>query len=382
MSLYDFLDNKPLYYTEIDYMRMPRIYEKIKQYFAVKKVIHVIGTNGKGTTGRFLATALVNRGFRVGHYTSPHILKFNERIWLDGYDVSTDILESSHQSLQALLTKQDLDSLSYFEYTTFLAMLVFDSCEYVVLEAGLGGEHDATAVFKKDLTLVTPISYDHEAFLGSDIKSIVNEKLNAIQNNAILATQNHQEVYDKAQDLKTKYQYNIYQLEDILSQEDRKNIALISEELSLVTYLEENLKLSIAALKFFSIAYEVGDFKNAKLFGRLTNITENIIVDVGHNPLAASSIFKALKGKKYILVYNTYKDKDYKKILTLLKPLVSIVEIISIDDERIETSDKLQSVLKDLEIKYTFFNKIDENQKYLVFGSFAVVEEFLRIYNG
>ena len=115
-----FLNNKPLFYDEIDYTRMPRVYEKIKNRLKIPKIIHLIGTNGKGTTGRFLATALHNLSFNVGHYTSPHILEFNERIWLNASCVSTDILNSAHQELLDILCKEDADALSYFEYTTFL----------------------------------------------------------------------------------------------------------------------------------------------------------------------------------------------------------------------------------------------------------------------
>lgn len=382
MSLYDYLSVKPLYYNEIDYSRMPRIHEKIKSHFSQQKIIHLVGTNGKGTTGRFLATALYNKGYKVGHYTSPHISKFNERIWLDGVDVTDVSLESAHKKLQNILNVADASSLSYFEYTTFLAMLVFTQCNFVVLEAGLGGEHDATAVFPKDLTLVTPISYDHEAFLGSSIKSIANEKLNAIQNNAIIAKQRYAEVYEKVQELKEEKKCKFFEIDDILLKEDIEKISSIAKELFLVEYLKENLKLSICALNFFKIDYEIKDFQNSKLFGRLSYISENIIVDVGHNPLAAQSILQALKGNKYTLIYNTYHDKEYKKILNILKPIILSVEIIKIKDERIESRDKLQKVLKDLKIKCHYFNKIDENKKYLVFGSFRVIEEFLEVYNG
>ncbi len=164
--LSEFLEKKPLYYDKIDYERMPRIYQKIKSALPTPKIIHLIGTNGKGTTGRFLASALLNKGLKVGHYTSPHILKFNERIWLNGADIADEILENTHNKLLVLLEKSDAERLSYFEYTTLLAMVAFAECEYVVLEAGLGGEYDATAVFPKELTLFTPIDFDHTAFLG------------------------------------------------------------------------------------------------------------------------------------------------------------------------------------------------------------------------
>jgi dihydrofolate synthase / folylpolyglutamate synthase len=196
-----FLDAKPLYYDKIDYTRMSRVYEKIKHHLKIPKVIHLIGTNGKGTTGRFLASALYSLGFTTGHYTSPHILDFNERIWLNGENSTNEDLEKAHQTLLTFLTKEDAENLSYFEYTTLLAMVVFEDLEYLVLEAGLGGEHDATAIFPKLLTLITTIDMDHQAFLGDTLQEITITKLNAIDKVAIIGTQVHTQVYELAQSL-------------------------------------------------------------------------------------------------------------------------------------------------------------------------------------
>ena len=381
MLLAEFLEKKPLYYTEIDYTRMPRVYEKIKTHFTPTKIVHIIGTNGKGTTGRFLAGALHNLGYKTAHYTSPHILKFNERIWLNGQNVSDETLESTHIKLQSILSKEDSQSLSYFEYTTFLAMLVFDGCEYIVLEAGLGGEYDATAVFPKTLTLVTPIAYDHESFLGTSIEAIATTKLNAIQNKAILGKQIIATVYDIAEKIAHSKGLDIYDVQDFIIQEDEEKIQIISKELSLVEYLQSNLRLSIACLNYLKISYSPENFHNTKLFGRMTQFRENIILDVGHNPLAASSLLQALKAQKYILIYNTYKDKEYKKILQILKPIVKSVAILEVPNQRIEAQESLQRTLTDLEIKYETFQSIQSEEKYLVFGSFSVVEEFLRVYS-
>ena len=380
MNLDKFLENKPLFYDEIDYQRFPKIFHSIKHHFKIPKIIHLVGTNGKGTTGRFLATALFNLGYKVGHYTSPHIMKFNERVWLNGVDVSDETLQIEHIKLSNILDKNHLDELSYFEYTTLLAMKIFTDCDYVVLEAGLGGEFDATAVFDKVLTLVTPIDIDHQAFLGDTIKEIATTKLNAIQNNAIIASQKHLEVYEITNKMSKKY--NIKKIENILDKNDLKSIKNISKKLNLVKYLENNLSLAICALKFLNIEYKESDFKNSKLFGRLSEINENILIDVGHNPLAATSILNQLKPNKYILIYNSFKDKDYNQILSILKPIILNVEIIDIDGQRVESINKLQKVLNDLKIKYTKFKEVKPNKKYLVFGSFSVVEQFMKEYNG
>ncbi len=157
----------------------------------IPKIIHIVGTNGKGSTGRFLATALIRSGKKTGHYTSPHIVRFNERIWINGTEIADDHLEAAHQKLLALLTSECADSLSYFEYTTLLAMMAFEECEYVVLEAGLGGEFDATNVFDKVLSIFTPIDFDHSAFLGNTIESIAGTKLRSMQTVALMGKQPH-----------------------------------------------------------------------------------------------------------------------------------------------------------------------------------------------
>ena len=381
--LENFLNAKPLFYDEIDYTRMPRVYNRIKKHFTPAKIIHIVGTNGKGTSGRFLATALYNSGFQTGHYTSPHILHFNERIWHNGEDVCMDRLESTHGKLLEILTEDEVESLSYFEYTTLLAMLYFSNkCDYIVLEAGLGGEHDATAVFSNDLTLVTPIDKDHEAFLGRDISSIAMTKLRAIQKNAILARQHHLEVYNIARSLEMQKDIKVFNMDELLNSDDKKKIEEIAENENLVSYLKDNLSLSIAALHYFNIEYSTESFQDAKLFGRLTRLSKNIIIDVGHNPLAAQSIQKSLKGKKYTLIYNSYKDKEYEKILEILKPIVKRVLLIDIENARIEESKHLQESLDKLKIQWDRFERVEEDEFYLVFGSFSVVEAFLEVYNG
>ena len=379
--LQNFLEQKPLYYDEIDYTRMPRIYERIKHALSSPKIIHLIGTNGKGTTGRFLASALFALGFTVGHYSSPHIVKFNERIWINGEEASDEMLEKAHQELLALLTEDEANALSYFEYTTLLAICVYKDMEYVVLEAGLGGEHDATAVFENILTLITPIAKDHEAFLGETLKEITTTKVNAVQKVAILGHQPNSIVETVAREIVTTKNSVFHKMQELLNDEDTQNIRTIQKELFLEEYLVDNLSLAIATLKYLQIPYTSDSFKNARLFGRLSKLGENIIVDVGHNVLAARAIKNALAGNKYSLIYNSYKDKNYREIIEILKPIVKDIQIIKVDDKRIEKQDILEETLSQLGVKYQNFNGIEDTEQYLVFGSFSVLEAFLKAYN-
>ncbi|MEN8146187.1 MAG: bifunctional folylpolyglutamate synthase/dihydrofolate synthase [Campylobacterota bacterium] len=378
-ALQTFLDAKPLYYDEIDLERMPRVYSTVKASLPSPKVIHVVGTNGKGTTGRFLANALLQNGLNVGHYTSPHIVKFNERIWLNGEDVSDDILEEAHQKLSTLLSQEQSESLSYFEYTTLLAMLVYEKCDYVVLEAGLGGEFDATNVFDKTLSLFTPIDIDHQAFLGDDIVSIAGTKFRSMDLAAILGRQVHPKVEEIYRDIAQERGCRAQKIDDLLSLSEQQQIQKVASENGLAAYLQENLLLALSGLKYLGFEADVDRLSASPLFGRLSRVCENVLLDVGHNVLAAEAIAKTLQGQKFTLVYNSYRDKDYAKIIKTLKPIVKEVELIAVDDVRIELETQLREVIKAQGLNVTKFAAIEEEKNYLVFGSFSVAEAFLKL---
>lgn len=370
MNLKNFLNAKPLFYKKIDLKRMPNAYNLIKDKIKINPVIHIVGTNGKGSTGRFLAHTLYKRGFSVGHYTSPHILKFNERIWINGKDISDEKLEALHQKLQTLLPKKIINELSYFEYTTFLAVLAFEGLDFVILEAGLGGEFDATNVFDKKISLITTIGLDHQAFLGNSIEEIAITKLNSITKEAIIGKQN----FDIEKIIK-KLNKKTYNYLDFFTKDEIKEL---KKEFPFANFLFDNYLLAMSFLKKENIKFSIDDIKDLTLTGRMQEIKKDIFIDVGHNPLAAKAIIKELP-TKVNLVYNTYKDKNYKEILNILKPKINKLYLIEVNNERIEDIKKIKEVAKQLGIEVEEFKEIKKPM--LVFGSFSVVEEFLRRFN-
>ncbi len=376
MNLNEFLEQKPLYYSEIDYTRMPRAYASIKEHLNIPKIIHLVGTNGKGTTGRFIANALFALSLNVGHYTSPHIQKFNERIWLNGKDADEETLESAHQRLQTLLHDDFKKSLSYFEYTTLLAMLVYQGCDYVVLEAGLGGEYDATNVFAKVLSVITPIGMDHQDFLGDTITEIARTKLRSVTNKAIVAEQKFKEVMEVAQELQASSNLNFISYKSCLDEEMVSMAEEISQEKELPHYLQENLLLAMSVVKELGYKIKKNLFNSQQLQGRMEKIKPNVWLDVGHNSLAAEAIAHSFFPKSVNLVYNSYKDKDYMSILAILGPIAKQVEIIPIKDERIVPHEDLVAAIRKNGLEYKSFEGIDKDENYLVFGSFSVAEAF------
>jgi dihydrofolate synthase/folylpolyglutamate synthase len=380
MNLDDFLSAKPLFYDVIDVDRFPQAYTQISGNLPKPDIVHIVGTNGKGSTGRFLATALHRAGKQVGHYTSPHIMRFNERIWINGSEISDDALEAAHKRLYALLGPKNAELLSYFEYTTLLAMVAYEGCDYVVLEAGLGGEYDATNVFDKVLSVFTPIDFDHAAFLGTTIDSVAGTKLRSMQHLALVGKQKHPEVETIARAVADEKGCILYGVEERSTPYIRDIASRVAIKNGLSDYLRDNLELAMCAYELLGHEAHEALFDQHALFGRLSPIAPNVTLDVGHNPLAARSIAEAYAGKKVTLVYNTYRDKDYREILSILSPVIDTVEIIDVEDTRIAERNDLEAALNELNIPFGAFTAVKKDKKYLVFGSFSVAEAFIKNY--
>ena len=380
-SFSSFIDEKPLYYKEIDHERVHKAYAILKPHIKQPLTIHVVGTNGKGSTGRIMASLLHNSAHKVGHFSSPHILKFNERIWINGEDISDVALDKAHEKLYAILGKEVSDGLSYFEYTTLLAFVAMEDLDVIVLEAGLGGEFDATNVCSKSLSVITPIGLDHQEFLGDTIEAIATTKMNSIDKAFVLALQAYDEVYAVAEKIVKEKKAKCYSVSNFKEKFSKEyaEVKRVTQKLAWSEYLFENTLLALYALKKVNLDYAINDLEKVKLFGRFHRILPNVIMDVGHNLLAAKAISQTLEKEKIkpILVYNTLEDKDYIKILQTFKPHIQSVEIIAIKTHRALDKNLLENALKTLDINYENFKKIDAGKTYLVFGSFYVVEAFL-----
>ena len=318
----------------------------------------------------------------VGHYTSPHILRFNERIWIDGEEVSDAALEEGHRRLYAMLGAECAGELSYFEYTTLLALLLFESCDLVVLEAGLGGEYDATSVAEKRiLTVVTPIGLDHREFLGESVEAIAATKLRSVPEGgrALLAPQPHPEVYRVAEEILAEREARLYRMDepaDSLNDQHSK-LDILFEEKPWPPFLRENARTAMRALDLVGIPADPEALRSLELFGRYYPLRDNVRIDVGHNPLAARALVRILEPGT-VLIYNALADKEYAEVLALLAPKLKRVELIPINSERAAPMEELQAALEESELPHVLFDgRLSSRERYLVFGSFHTVEAFL-----
>ena len=305
-------------------------------------------------------------------------MKFNERIWIDGKDASDELLEKAHQHLYTMLGFEMSAALSYFEYTTLLALVAFEHCDLIVLEAGLGGEYDASNVCDKVLSVITPIGVDHQAFLGDSIEEIAATKIRSIQKRALVAPQPYPEVLEVAEGIAAEKHAELYFVSEDLDPSLRKILSDISSDKGWPLFLGENAIVAVQALDILGIAYEIENLRSLELFGRFYPLTEKVRIDVGHNPLAARAIVSALK-ESVVLIYNTLDDKDYEAVLRILKPKIKHVEILSIDSQRAVTREALAEAVEKVGLEYRVFDgEIDPKESYLVFGSFYTVEAFLK----
>ena len=403
-------------------------------------IIHILGTNGKGSTGRFITLGLAQNGYKVLHFTSPHLFDFNERFYMANMQSCADFkvfadcadcgakssakatfakssvqdsnqhriathseLENAHLWLQRFPIVRES---SYFEYATFLALYLAKDCDFFVCEAGLGGEFDSTSVLSANLSIFTPISFDHQDMLGSSIKAIATTKLKAMSKRVILAPQAYKEVKTIAQKIATQKGATLLCVKNIAEQNAKNHLENnldFAKNLdfpphfshyakNLAPFLKQNLFVAYKALESIGISVDFGTLGKFDLPFRAQYITPNILVDVGHNAHCAHSILQIVKQKRVILVYNTFFDKDARTILGILKPVIDRLLILEVRHSRILPKDKLIEILQSLGIKYADFaesdfikniEKIKEHPNMLcvVFGSFSVVKKFMEFYN-
>ncbi|MFP6157276.1 Mur ligase family protein [Helicobacter pylori] len=375
-----FLETKPKEYHQFDPSRFIQIYKDFKNaFFEVQaKVIHMVGTNGKGSTGRFLTLLLADQNFKVLHFTSPHVFEFRERFFLNGSVVEESVLENAHQQLQSHAFSS---ACSYFEYATLLAVMLAKDCDYLVLEAGLGGEFDSTNALEKTLSVFTPIDYDHKESLGDSLESIAQTKLKAMGSLSIIAPQ-QELVLNAAQKIAKEKHAKLIVVQNEISQEVKAYI----ERYHLAHFLAMNLEVALKAFETLLPCNKQEVLKNLKplnLIGRCELLSPNILIDVGHNPHSAKALKEEIKrvfNAPIVLIYNCYQDKDAFLVLEILKPVIKKVLILELHEERVIKLEKLKGILETLGLEYALFEDLEENENYLVYGSFLVANAFYRRY--
>lgn len=297
------------------------------------KIIHVAGTNGKGSTCKIINEILIehfkNTSIKTGLYTSPHLFSYCERIKINNIDIKDHIFNRLINDINNMAYKNNID-LTEFELLTAVAFYYFYimKVDYVILEVGLGGKYDATNVIKNPLLeIITSIDFDHTERLGNTINKIALEKAGIIKENSkVIVNKNNLgfEVIKKVASLKNA------ELIEAQKINIKDNKPLINGEICEFNlsgaYQYENLALAICAIKNLNLKITNNEIKEAlkKVSWKYRlefNKEKNILTDGAHNPCGVSVLVNHLNEfyiDKKNIIFGCLKTKDYKKMLDLL----------------------------------------------------------------
>ena len=375
-------------------------------------ILTVGGTNGKGSTCSILESIYREAGYKVACYTSPHFLNFNERIKIQALAVSDEVICEAFSRIESA---REGVTLTYFEYGTIAAMIIFSEAhvDVAILEVGLGGRLDAVNVFDADCAIVTTVDLDHMDYLGHTREAIGFEKagIYRTEKTAICGDFDPpQSLINYAEfihaDLKIigkdfGYEAHHDSFDFLIDSTFVMNLPLpklqgdfqlanATNALMAVKAMEDKLPLTeISIQKGIALTLLPGRFQEVKKM-------PSLIFDVAHNPQAARSLSHNLKTHvvpgKTIAVFSILKDKDIFGVINVLNLDIDDWFIAEIQNERaasIETiSNTIQKInpsahieaFRNIQEAYQFASKeVTRNDRIIVFGSFFTVADIMKI---
>lgn len=415
MNLADWLQRLELLHPkEID-LGLARI-AKVAQQLPVTQIAHrtitVAGTNGKGTTVQLLANMLASAGLKVGCYTSPHLLRYNERIRVNGQPVDDQALCDAFIRIDKARGKTPL---TYFEFGTLAAFDLFarEKLDVALLEVGLGGRLDATNIIDSDIAVITSIALDHQEWLGATREAIGYEKAGIMRVGAPAVCGDAQpplSLIHHAESLAVNLDCSGQQFGYKLVSDNQgkpitwhwwghrnmKSLELL--DLPIPEIPIENASTAIQTIMRLGLPIEDSHIRdalqNTSLAGRYQRVDKPvpIILDVAHNPQATAYLAKRLDlepvtGQVYALV-GILADKDYQTMIQTMLPFINVWAACSLPTERALDSVQLATVIKNTGANAQSYHSVSTaldhlcgilqpNDLLVVFGSFYTVSEAL-----
>lgn len=346
--------------------RIAELMERLGNPESNLRIIHVAGTNGKGSTCAFIASILKAAGYRTGLFSSPYIMEFSDRITVDGTNISPDDLLSVTLEVREQAEAME-DHPTEFELMTAVAFVYFarSNVEFAVMETGLGGRLDSTNVVDyPELCVITPISFDHMDLLGSTIAQIAEEKAGIIKTRAsVVSAEQDEEAWHVIRRQCTEHGC-------VLTMVDKAQLSGRPADFTykgyehlriglLGSYQMENAALAIEAIeRLRTHEVEINDdavragLAATRWPGRFEIIGQNptFIVDGGHNEQGAQALIDSLElnfpGRHPIFIIGVLADKDYAKMLEIVLPYGEKFICIAPPNPRALSSYKLARALR------------------------------------
>jgi dihydrofolate synthase / folylpolyglutamate synthase len=312
------------------------------------RFVHVAGTNGKGSTSAMIESGLRQEGMRTGLYTSPHLIEPTERIQIGGVPVSQQEFAAAFARIA--------EPTTYFETVTAMAFLIFaERAEITVLEVGLGGRLDATNVVRPELCVITPIDFDHEAFLGKSIESIAGEKAGILKLGvpAVFATQRPEAWRVLRERTEPVALLDVEDVE-LHRRGSRFLVGGLAVECPLAgAHQVENTRVAVTALRQLRVADEAiqAGVAATRWPGRLERLRESpeVVVDGAHNPAGARALAAYVDefyaGERCTLIFGAMRDKSIEEIAEILFPRFAEVILVAPKQERAMNPEALKEMV-------------------------------------
>ncbi len=388
------------------------------------EVIHIAGTNGKGTTASLCSRFLSACGKKTGLFLSPHLHDITERISIDGKRIKKRVLKIYIEEILKKASKKGdavASKATFFELMTFASILYFidNKIDWAVYETGMGGRLDATNILKGNICVITDISKDHVKFLGSRIEDIANEKFAIVKRGSVLVNMNGsrflkkisgaflnraKEIYSYGSDFGSKSEIIGNLKRKILYRDKIHSVKRVFYTDNMFSAFERNLSCALFS-SYIALKDEIDTevyLNNAekiirafRMPGRFEILNRNpyVIFDVSHNYSGVKQSVKSAKtlsGKNWLVIFGALNDKDARAMVRELKKLSCDFIIAEPLSDRKQSLDFLKSVMRTENCHFQEAQNIDEifeiwDKKYngknvLVCGSFYFTGPLLKEY--
>lgn len=372
------------------------------------KVIHIAGTNGKGSTVSYLSSILIEANYKVGSFISPYVITFNERIMINlQYISDEDLIKYANIIYNvSLKLKEEDEIITFFEFITLMGLLYFKDQEvdYAIVEVGMGGILDATNIFDNALRVITNIGFDHMNSLGYTLEEIASKKLGIVHENETLITSVNDTLLDYFKSYVNDINANMIWINDKLTN--------IEETFQYTSFKYNNVEYRTPLLgifQAFNAALAIQVIKHCDSLisdeviqrgldktqwpGRLQVIMNEptVIIDGGHNIHGVCAVVKSIKGltsKKVHIVFTALHDKEIDKMLAELDTIASDYVFTTINDIRAcSISDitpyttKPYISLPDINDAINHINSFDKSDIVLITGSLHFISNVIDIFS-